>query len=203
MAFLKGLLFGIAMIAFIGPVLFTLLKASLDHGFKGGFAVALGIIFSDLVAVVICLLGAIPFFENEGNQLWISVAGGLILLFLGLKYIIKPKLFNQESVTLGTKDFIGLFGSGFLVNFVNPFVFIIWIGIIVYGQKRFGMDSGLFTFIAGVLAGIFGTDTLKAFFAEKFQPYTNPVVLKKVYFVIGVGMIGFGIRAFYHALTLS
>ncbi|MBK6777953.1 MAG: LysE family transporter [Flavobacteriales bacterium] len=49
---------GLATALLLGPVFFTLLRAALAHGFKGGALVALGIFSSDVLALSICAIGA-------------------------------------------------------------------------------------------------------------------------------------------------
>ena len=44
--FLEGLLFGVVPVFFVGPVLFTLIHASLQSGFSAGAMVATGIAVS-------------------------------------------------------------------------------------------------------------------------------------------------------------
>mgnify|MGYP003340062785 CR=1 FL=1 len=47
----KGVLAGLSMLLFIGPVFFTLLKSALQHGIKTGVSVAFGIFISDVICV--------------------------------------------------------------------------------------------------------------------------------------------------------
>lgn len=192
MSFLHGLLAGLAMIIFIGPVLFTLLQAGLKYGFKGGMAVALGIIVSDIIAVVICYYGAIPFFKDGYNQFWIAIGGGILLMAMGVKYLWKPNYFQGDGMGLGARDFSNLFSKGFLVNFVNPFVFLVWIGLIGYAQEEYPGDDRIY--ISGALLGIFLTDSIKAFFAGKLRPLLAPQRLRRIYWVFGILLILFGIR---------
>jgi len=199
MSLLHGLGLGLAMIAFIGPVFFTLLKASLDHGFKAGVAVATGIMLSDILALLLCLLGAKPFFEEEGNHFFIAVVAGIILILIGLKYVLAPKARAGQAKTLKKKELLTYLTAGFMVNFINPFVFIVWIALVLHGQDSFGSGPSLWVFFLGVILGIFSTDILKAYFAQKLSLFLDTERLKKVYLLIGVAMIAFGIRAFYHA----
>lgn len=194
MPLLEGLGIGLAMIIFIGPVVFTLLHASLKNGFKAGFSVALGIIVSDIAAIGICLAGAIPFFKNTNNQFWIAIAGAILLLMLGIKYIISPVLFDEKSAQLKKKDIASYFTKGFLVNFVNPFVFMVWIGLLLIAKDKFLEGHSFWIFIGGILLGVFLQDTLKAYFAPKIRPLLNPKRLKIVYKWIGYILILFSIR---------
>lgn len=201
-AFFEGYLWGLAMVAFIGPVFFTLLKGALQYGFKSGFAVALGIFVSDVVAVAICYLGAETaekFFTNPENQFYISLLGASILLGMGIKYIAKPSLETDAEIKLKTSDYLNFFIKGFLVNFVNPFVFVVWISLIGYESTRYGLGIDLIIFLSAALLGILTTDTLKAAFAHKIKSFLKPNILLWTYRVIGGVLIIFGCRLLYYA----
>lgn len=203
MALLKGYLLGLGFVIFLGPVFFYLLKCTLEGGFKSGISVALGIVFADFTCVVICLLGAIAFFENTKNQFWIGIVGGLILLFLGLKFIFKPKILPQteEKIKLSKANYFSLFTQGFLINFINPFVFIVWISIIGIAKVEYGTTNELFVFIGAVLLGIFSTDLLKVMLAHRIKKFLSPGHLIKVYRVFGAILIIFGIWAIVYSFN--
>ena len=194
MAFLKGFVMGLGMTLLIGPVFFTLLKSTLQYGFRGGFLVAAGIFASDVTCVILCSFGAIPFFKNTENQFWLAIGGSIILLALGLKYLFNPVLYTDSAVTFKSHHYPTFFAKGFLVNFVNPFVFLVWISLIGFGEMRFGISGGLAAFLSGVLSAIFLTDCLKVFFAHRIKGFIKPNILLPVYRVIGIVMIAFGIR---------
>jgi len=61
MIFLEGLIIGIGMILFVGPVFFTMLQVTLMRGFWAGFFVALGIIISDIACLLLCFLATRSF----------------------------------------------------------------------------------------------------------------------------------------------
>ena len=200
MAFAQGFAYGSATVLLIGPVLFTLLKASLAHGFRGGFAVALGIIVGDVIAVIICMSGWLTRFQDVLNQRIIAVAAGMILLLLGLKYVFRPNLDTSENIKIGTKSILGVFSAGFLVNFVNPFVFTVWIGLTIHTSESYASTRSQWLFMLGALVAIFMGDVLKAAFAPKLKAFLNERSLIKLYRVIGLFFIGFSIRAFLFSL---
>lgn len=199
MAFLEGFGIGLAMIVFIGPVFFTLLKSALQYGFWSGMMVALGIFTSDVVCVALCSFGAIPFFKNPENQFGLGIAGGIILLGLGLKYLFRPAFYSNGDIPLQSSRYT-LFTKGFLVNFVNPFVFLVWISVIGYGRTKFGFTWELVAFLAAALLAILATDSFKVLFAHRIKSFLRPEFLAGVYKVIGVILIAFGIRMIF--LTL-
>ncbi|MEM9933907.1 MAG: LysE family transporter [Bacteroidota bacterium] len=197
MAFFDGLVIGLAFIVFIGPVFFTLLHTSLQFGFKYGLAVAFGIVLSDLLAVSMCALGAAAFLQNPQNQTWIAMGGAIFLIGLGLKYIFDPRYKPKSKIEVKEMSYLKFVMKGFLVNFLNPFVFLVWIGITGMASAKYGLGEGFIIYLAGTLSGIFLTDTLKALFADKIKDFFKPQSLIWVFRVIGLGLIGFGIRLLF------
>lgn len=201
MAFIEGYGVGLAMIIFIGPVFFTLLKSALNYGFWAGMMVALGIFMSDVVCVALCALGAVPFFKNTDNQFYLALGGSVILFGLGLKYLLKPNVHGGDEVKLHAGHYTAYFTKGFLVNFVNPFVFLVWISIIGLAQGKYGSGQDLWVFLAAALLGILTTDTLKVVFADKVKVLIQPRYLFRAYQLIGVLLIGFGVRLLWFAFS--
>jgi threonine/homoserine/homoserine lactone efflux protein len=201
MAFVEGFVLGLGMMVFVGPVFFTLLKSALSYGVWAGLMVVLGIFMSDVVCVVLCSFGAIPFFKNPENQFYLASGGGVILLCLGLKYIFKPNVIVEDNIELKAGHYTAYFAKGFLVNFVNPFVFVTWISIIGLGQTRFGSGTNLWVFLGAALLAIFITDSTKVLFAHRIKKLIQPKFLLRVYQIIGVVMIGFGCRLLWFILS--
>ncbi len=201
MVFLEGFLVGLGMIIFIGPVFFTLLKSTLQFGFGAGISVALGIVVSDVVCIGLCLFGAKSFFEHAENQFWIASVGSVILIGLGLKYLLKPNVHTNPDLQLRSYHYTGFFAKGFLVNFVNPFVFLVWIGLIGLSHGKYGFSAELGVWLGASLLGIFTTDSLKVLFANKVKKLIQPNILLWAYRIIGILLIGFGFRMIYYAIT--
>lgn len=161
---------------------------------------ALGIFVSDVACVGFCSLGAIPFFKNPASQLWLALAGSAILIGLGLKYLLNPSWYLNNSIEIPSGRFAALFTKGFLVNFVNPFVFLVWIAVIGYGRGKYGFTPHLAAFLAAALLAIITTDSLKVIFAHHIKTLIRPEVLRNVYRVIGGVLIAFGIRMFWYVI---
>ena len=202
MSFFKGFLLGLSFIVFIGPVLFTLLKSTLQYGLKSGFAVALGIFMSDVLAVLLCAFGAAAFFKDFDNQFYIAIIGGIILLALGFKYIFKPNLQIANKLKLKKRHYFNFFAKGFFINFINPFVFLVWIGVIGFASGVYGWGSSLLMYLIGTLLAILLTDTLKVLFAHRLKKLLQPQMLRPIYQAIGVLLVLFGLRLFYEAWKL-
>lgn len=200
MAFVEGFLVGLGMIIFIGPVFFTLLRSSLAYGIWAGLTVAAGIFFSDVVCVVLCSFGAIPFFEDPQNQFWLAIFGSIVLFALGLRYILRPNVNTNTEVKLQLGHYSTYFAKGFVVNFFNPFVFLVWIGVIGMARTKYEPEFELWVFLGAALLAILITDSTKVLFAHRIKKLIQPKFLLRAYRVIGVVMLAFGCRLLWFAL---
>lgn len=200
MAVLLGILLGLSTLIFIGPVLLYLAKVSIENGFKGGISVALGIMLGDAICIAITLTGMKKVFSQEENLYWFALAGGFILLTLGLKYIISPSIHIKlkENVKIKNQTLFVYFINGFAVNFINPFVFAVWFGFGSYLESQLPNDNQVIVGLIVALIVIFLTDLLKAFYANKILDLIKPSKLKGLFKLFGIGMILFSFRLFYY-----
>lgn len=127
----KGLAMGLLLALSVGPVIFTVIKQSINNGREGGFSFIVGVWLSDFLLIVIANL-----FTELLNQLLdfksiIGVAGSALLIAMGLYYIFFKKVhIHPEDVAMpGLKNYdharIGT--QGFLLNTLNPAVMIFWL----------------------------------------------------------------------------
>jgi len=197
MALFTGLLLGLGTLLFIGPVFFYLIKSTLESGFKAGIFVALGIILGDILCLLIALYGSNEFMTRPTFVLWASIIGGSLLLFMGLKYVLKPNLDTTVKGRLQRSSLLVYGINGFLINFVNPFVFAVWFGFVSYTKALYDNGTAVFSLII-TLSVIFSTDVLKALFAERISWLIEPQKLKNIFRVFGALMICFSIRLLLH-----
>ena len=204
-AMLEGYCLGLALVILIGPVLFVLMNATLERGLSNGIAVALGIFVSDLLVVWLCYQGSGELATSELGQRWLAFGGGLITLSLGLKYLISPTL-KRPPLTPDRQEYTQAHHlsslahswlKGFGVNFINPFVFIVWLGIISIAQQRYPQAEQHIGFLIMTLGGILTLDLGKAFYAHRLIPALAPLRLKQVQRVSGVILALFSVRLFF------
>lgn len=194
MAFVKGYLAGLVFIVFMGPAMLTLIKASITHGFWSGWMVAFGIFSGDVLAVFLVYnLGATRLVENQLIQIILAFLGAALLLIMGFRYAIKPSLHNPDEVQVSTLSYLGFFAKGFFLNFLNPFVFVVWIGMLAIATQQYSAPKDVSAYMAGLLGMVITSDTLRAAFAHKIRPLFQPHILIWIFRVIGVVLIGFGI----------
>ncbi len=198
MQLLEGFGLGIATVIFIGPVFFLVLQTSLQFGIRSGIAVVFGIISSDIVCACLCYFGLASIFIYGQAKFLVGISGTLILLLTGFFYLFKktePKILNQT--ICGLTSYWHFFAKGFGINFFNPFVFAVWIGIFEYGNSIVATQGALIWFLIAVLFGILLTDLCKVFFAHYIRKWLSDHWIKNLYKGVGILLIIFAIRLFY------
>ncbi|MFZ9660329.1 MAG: LysE family translocator [Chitinophagaceae bacterium] len=129
---IKGIGLGLILALSVGPVIFTIIKQSINNGHKGGMSFVVGVWISDIVLVIVSnffteLVRNLLSYEKQ-----IAVAGSAFLIGLGIYYIFFKKVnFNAETGII-SRSFSGaeitkISLSGFLINTLNPSVIIFWL----------------------------------------------------------------------------
>lgn len=201
MAFIKGLLLGMSTMVFLGPVFFTLLKNSMQKGYVYGLYTAFGILISDIIVVLICYSIAADYISQYVGAPITKFIAASILITLGTVFFFNP--INEPESNTQTeikKGYLPSFIQGFIVNFFNPTVFLVWIGFLALGQSLYASSTDFYIYIASILLGIFITDSIKAVASGFLAPYIRSSYLSNAYKVIGIFVIGFGISLVYKGI---
>lgn len=185
---------GVVPAFFVGPVLFTLLAASLDEGFGAGAQVAAGIAVSDVVAVAVCAAGLGPILTRPWGQWALQVAGGVILAGFGAALVATARRAAAPPASRARAGPGRHFAAGFVVNFVNPFVFTFWIGALGgLGARSDLLPGSVAAFFGGMITTILVTDLLKAWAAGALQRHLSGPVLVGARRASGVLLAGAGL----------
>ena len=196
--FLEGTLLGLSL-AFLfgfGPAFFALIQTGLYRGFFAGFLLAFGIILNDLLVVTILIFGTTSIFGGVENFTLVGIIGGGLLVVFGIfTYRKKTEIENNENNSqIETPHPAVYIVKGFLLNAVNPFVWIFWIGVVVGVTARFNADTLKLTlFFAGTLSVVWVIDIAKTFAASKLKTIVTDKFLILVNKIAGVAISGFGI----------
>ena len=187
----KGLLIGLGTAFVVGPVFFTLLKNSIQVTKFNGFLTAFGILIRDILVALICLLFSREFLANYVNQTSFQLIGAMIIAFFGIAILYKPiQIASNPGQTSKSKSIKPL-AQGFSINFINPSVFLIWIGFITLAEQTYTEQIEVYKFIIGILLGIFSTDLLKVLGASFLTKYLNQRNLDLLSKVIGILLLVF------------
>ena len=128
---IKGLLLGLILSISLGPVIFAILKQSITNGRKAGYLFVAGVSTSDIGLLLIANIFTNIFLLVLDHKAFIAMAGAGFLLLLGLYTLIFKKIKiesdeNGEEKVFRKRDYLGIYISGFLMNTLNPSVFIFW-----------------------------------------------------------------------------
>lgn len=194
MVFIKGLLIGIFMCAPVGPVGLLSVKRTLTQGRAAGMASVLGAATADLLYCSLAGFGItlISNFLEETHE-WLELAGGLILILLGIKiFFSKPA---APTTNNGATNLLGDFTSTFLLMLANPFPLVLFTATFtalgVPGWKGDFVSSGIL--VAGVFVGSALWSPVLVGAATLFRPQLNSSQLKLVNQVAGAIMATLGL----------
>lgn len=139
-ALIKGAAISLLLVFSVGPVIFTIIKQSINHGRKGGFCFVAGVWLSDIIWVVLSNSFSEAVKTLLNFKVPIGIAGSLFLIGMGIYYAFIKKLTPrkiQEPVIIAgdeitpagsTKtNYFAIISSGFLINTLNPAVISFWV----------------------------------------------------------------------------
>lgn len=194
-AVLKGIGFGLLLSISVGPVLFSIIKQSLNNGHRGGFAFIIGVSASDITLVLISNVFTSLFESLVVYKTEVGVAGCIFLVTLGIYFVffkkVKVNEEGQQVFKFRKRDFAKIFLSGFFMNTLNPAIFIFWIttstAVITHT-----INERIIIFTT-CLAFMLSTDILKVMLAGKIRNRLTPHNIHIINRINGIILIIFGI----------
>jgi threonine/homoserine/homoserine lactone efflux protein len=195
----KGFLLGFTVAIILGPAFFSLLQTSIYRGFKAGALLAIGILISDFILISLCYFGFMQIFDNPENKLSIGIIGGVILIVFGVvtftrKPTMSDRLTQNDETKAKKPKIIAYIGKGFIMNTLNPFLLIFWIGVVSFATSNYGLDhKNLIMFFSGTLGTILLTDIIKCYLAIKVRKFLNLHVIAWMNRLVGITLAIFGI----------
>jgi len=202
-AMLKGLTFGLLLSLSVGPVLFTIIKQSLNNGHTGGFAFIFGVSASDISLVLACNIFTGLFEDLKTFKTEVGVVGCAFLVSMGIYFLFFKKVkVNEEGkqvLKFRKRDYAKIFFSGYFMNTLNPAVFIFWIttSTAVIGHT---VRDRIIIFVT-CLSWMLGTDILKVMLAGKIRNRLTPHNIHIINRVNGIILIVFGIALIWGLLA--
>lgn len=193
----EGILLGLMLTIMLGPILIALIQTTIQHGSKAGFVVGSGIWVSDFLIIFFCYyaLHAIgDIIQGDGFRFWLGLIGGIILMIFGLGAILKKVKIGPEKNYFTAKNYAGFWLKGFLVNTVNPFTFIFWIGVISsYLIAKSATQTESLLFLGSIMVTIIISDCAKVILAKYIKEKMTEQHIQKFNKVAGLGLLLFGV----------
>ncbi|RYY66526.1 MAG: lysine transporter LysE [Chitinophagaceae bacterium] len=186
-----GLLLSIS----VSALLFTTIKQSIYNGKIGGFAFVAGVSLSDILLAL-----AVNFFTELFNRIIngkdiVVIIGGLFLVGVGIFFLFFKKIKAVEEGAaperFRKRDLFKIFLMGFLMNILNPGIWIFWLGA-ASTLADHTINERLLIFGIALLF-VLGTDILKVLGANRIRQRLTPHNIQFISRLNGFLLICFGV----------
>lgn len=197
---LAAIPWGILLAFTIGPVFFVLLETSITKGFKAAITFDFGVVFGDIVFILIAYFSTNQLLENLKDDPSLFIFGGIIMFAFGIISFIREKRGKKKNLnpefladSIPKNNYLGLFFKGFLLNFINIGVLGFWVGIIIVFGPQMNMETDrIVLFMTVIIITYLITDIVKIILAKQLKNRLTPYIIYKVKRVISVILMIFG-----------
>ncbi|HKG05068.1 MAG TPA: LysE family transporter [Pedobacter sp.] len=200
-AILQGIGAGVLFSFLTGPVFFSMIKTSIEKGFKAGFSLAIGVILSDIIFISLTIFSSqFVDYNSEYNQ-YIGIIGGLFLFGIGTYY-----LFNKVKVSYDIAETIkikkrGYILKGFLMCLLSPSTLMFWVmvGGIISVQLHYDMTEKVLFFVIAMATQL-SVDCFKTYYAAKLRYRIKERTIQNLNRIAGAVILIFAIRLFVQVI---
>lgn len=201
-ALIGGVLIGLSISILVGPLFFTMLNTTLASGRLPGIAVAAGVWSSDIIFATGTFYGLRTFASQPEIQKIMGFAGSLILVVFGITILLSH--YKETKATAFHFNGIGKYWmKGFMINFVNPFTVLFWIGLSTTQLGASDSTLNRVLFFGGLLGVIAIADTTKIMIAGKIKPLLTIRGINIVRNISGAAICIFGVVLFVRTFLLE
>jgi len=205
-ALLKGLALGSILALSVGPVIFTIIKQSLNNGREGGLSFVAGVWVSDIILVVLSNAFSEWVKTLLQYQRTIGYVGSIFLVGMGIYYLFLKKVKlaadNLADSTFSKSDMARIFSSGFLINTLNPSVILFWLINATAFSATHSLGDRILIFSTCIIVNILA-DVAKVLMAGKLRSKLTLHNLSVVNKISGLILIGFGFALFWGVAFLG
>ncbi len=198
---LQGLFLGFSIAAPVGPIGVLCIRHTLEQGWRTGLIAGLGAASADMVYGAIAAFG-ITFISNlliEG-QIWLRASGGLFLLYLGLRTLIRRP--SDPFQSLGRTESRKAYWTTFGLTLTNPLTILSFAAIIAgLGTSSAGLLPAMLL-VLGVFLGSSAWWLLLSSFVNIFRSRLTPNALTWINRLSGVIILTFGLLVL-RSITLA
>jgi threonine/homoserine/homoserine lactone efflux protein len=196
-AILQGIGAGVLFSFLTGPVFFSMIKTSIEKGFKAGFSLAIGVVLSDIIFISLTIFSSqFVDYKSEYN-FYVGLIGGIFLFCVGLYYLlIKVKVCYDiaDAIKIRKRGYIL---KGFFMCLLSPTTLMFWImvGGIVSVQLHYTMQEKIVFFVMAMATQL-SVDFLKTYYAAKLRYKIKEKTIQNLNRIAGAVILIFAIRLF-------
>jgi threonine/homoserine/homoserine lactone efflux protein len=194
-AILKGVAMGLLLVISVGPVIFTIIKQSINNGRAGGFSFVIGVWISDFLLVVVSnlfseLVSTVMDFKTQ-----IGIAGSAFLMGMGVFYIFFKKVhMHPEDLAmppLKSSDHAKILLQGFLLNTLNPAVIAFWLTAATAIAVSHSVRDRIIIFATALILNM-TADVIKVSLAGKLRKKLTVKNIRLINKISGLILVIFG-----------
>jgi threonine/homoserine/homoserine lactone efflux protein len=202
---LKGLALGFVLALSVGPIIFTIIKQSLDNGHKGGFSFVAGVWVSDIILVVLSNSLTVLVSQMLEHSKVIAFCGGGFLIAMGVYFVFFKKVTLAKEGGNGEarfrkRDMARVFASGFIINTLNPGVIFFWLGNATVLSLSHTLRERIVIFSVCLLVNM-SADVGKVMMAGRLRSKLTIRTLSIVNRIAGIILIGFGMALLWDVIV--
>jgi threonine/homoserine/homoserine lactone efflux protein len=192
---LKGITLGLLLAISVGPIMFTVIKQSLNNGKAGGLVFIAGISFSDILLVLLSNLFTGLFDTLNTHKKTLAIVASVVLILVGVYYLFfkkaKVSAEGEPDFIFRTGDYVKIFIMGFLINLFNPGIIIFWIttATTFIGET---LQNRVVIFTAALALALLA-DIVKVVLADRIRKKLTLTVIHRINQVNGAILIIFGV----------
>jgi threonine/homoserine/homoserine lactone efflux protein len=180
----------------VGPVLFSIIKQSINNGIAGGLAFVIGVSLSDISLVIASNFFTEIFAGLNARREEIGIIGSTFLISVGIYYLFFKKVKVNEKgiqqlIRFRKRDYLKIFLAGYLMNTLNPAIIIFWLTTsTAFIDHNFNQKLVIFSI---ALAFVLAADIAKVVLAGKLRSKLTVKTISLLNRINGMILIGFGI----------
>ena len=201
----KGITLGLLLSIAVGPVIFSIIKQSINNGVKGGLAFIIGVSLSDITLAVVSNFFTELFSEFIERKTEIGIIGSTFLISVGIYFLFFKKVkVNEEGkqiIKTRKRDYLKLAVAGYFMNILNPAIIIFWLTTSTAFISHTLNERIIIFGIA--LCLVFAGDIAKVILAGKLRRRLTLKNIQLINRVNGIILIGFGIALIIGLLFYS
>lgn len=176
----------LAVIVNMGPAFITLVQTSLHRGARSAAWFAIGVILNDAMVISLCILTSVQVVMRSQFEASLACIGaGIILLLFGIFTYRRKVKGREEMIEKRSQEIMKnandkpawfvFLGKGFVLNILNPFVWIFWFSAVAMVAGNMGGNKlSTIVFFAIVLGTTLAVELLKAWGASRLKKFLNP-----------------------------
>ncbi len=150
--FVRGLIIGFSIAAPVGPIGVLCMRRTLAEGWTSGLVSGLGAATAD--AIYGCIAGFGLTFVSSfliSQQVWVRLAGGVFLCYLGLRTLLRRPA--EQAASVAGRGLIGAYASTFLLTLTNPLTILSFAAI--FAGLGVASSEGNYVSAAILVLGVF------------------------------------------------